>query len=372
MKVTNFGPDGIPIALGGWSSGVTSINSNAIVGNGGPNATNFVQLITSNSSNALLDPIVNFAAGSGIALSAASNTITITGTGGGSGSISAGSNSTRVSEDPSAGASSTLWSPFDHRHDGIGTITASSSNTMQRGAWNVRAGVGIALSLTDSDGDGEFDTATIVNTGVPGPAGTGGGGGSYSVPTFVQAKTSGTGNTALSLVMDATPANGNVLVLGSFSNGGAGLTTVVQTNVTWTKMVTGAAITATKMEIWIGKVGASASATITTTRAGGNAIWGVVEVSGVTVTPTLGVNGGSTDVRLPTALAATTSGHFVVMAAGGVSQTVVTVLGANVPVTGMPITLLAIVCAYSVGGIIMGNAYSNDGAGAAILMAEIT
>lgn len=82
-----------------------------------------------------------------------------------SAAISAGSNSTRVSEVSAAGASTTLWSPYDHRHDGIGTITASSSNTMQRGTWNVRAGPGIALNLTDTDGDGEFDTMTIVNTG---------------------------------------------------------------------------------------------------------------------------------------------------------------------------------------------------------------
>lgn len=82
MKVTNYGPDGMPIALGGWSTGVMSINSNATTTDGGLSAINFVQRITSNASNILLNPSVNFAAGSNIALSAASNTITITGTGG--------------------------------------------------------------------------------------------------------------------------------------------------------------------------------------------------------------------------------------------------------------------------------------------------
>jgi hypothetical protein len=170
MKVTNFGPNGLPITLAGWSTGVVSLNSNVEIIGGGLAALNFVQRITSNTSNTLLNPIVNFAAGSNIALSAQSNTITITGAAGGGAAavISAGSNSTRVREVSTAGASTTLWSPFDHAHDGIGTITASSSNTMQRGTWNIRPGSGIALALTDTDGDGEFDTTTIVNTGVSG------------------------------------------------------------------------------------------------------------------------------------------------------------------------------------------------------------
>jgi len=177
MKITNFGPDGLPIALGGWSTGIVSLNSNVEIVGGGPSALNFVQRITSNTSNTLLNPIVNFASGSNIAFAVASNTLTISGAAGGGGAapvISAGSNSTRVSEVSTAGASTTLWSPFDHAHDGIGTITASSSNTMQRGTWNLRAGTGIALALTDADGDGEFDTTTINNTVSAG----GGGGGS--------------------------------------------------------------------------------------------------------------------------------------------------------------------------------------------------
>jgi hypothetical protein len=190
VKVTNFGPDGLPITLAGWSTGVTSLNSNVDITGGGPSALNFVQRITSNTSNTLLNPIVNFASGSNIAFAVQSNTLTISGQAGGGGAaavISAGSNSTRVSEISTAGASTTLWSPFDHAHDGIGTITASSSNTMQRGTWNVRPGAGIALNLTDSDGDGEFDTATIVNTG---PAG--GGGGALGTTRYLGGLPSGT------------------------------------------------------------------------------------------------------------------------------------------------------------------------------------
>lgn len=86
--------------------------------------------------------------------------------------LSYASNSTRVSEVSLAGVSTSV-SRADHQHDGIGTITASSSNTMQRGTLNLRSGAGIALSLADSDGDGELDTATIVNTGASALAASG-------------------------------------------------------------------------------------------------------------------------------------------------------------------------------------------------------
>jgi len=181
MKVTNFGPGGLPVTVAGWSTGIVSLNSNVEIIGGGPAALNFVQRITSNTSNTLLNPIVNFASGSNIAFAVQSNTLTIIGAAGGAGAaavISAGSNSTRVREVSTAGASTTLWSPFDHAHDGIGTITSSSSNTMQRGTWNIRPGAGIALSLTDTDGDGEFDTTTISTTSA------GGGGSSSTASAF--------------------------------------------------------------------------------------------------------------------------------------------------------------------------------------------
>ena len=179
-----------------------------------------VHHITANSSNTLLNPIVNFAAGSNVLLTLdagaggaiPSNTIRIHSTGG-SGSISAGSNSTRVSKTSAAGNMTTLWSPADHVHDGIGTITASSSNTMQRGTFNLRAGSGIAIGLTDSDGDGEFDTATISTT-----SGGGGGGSSsetdpiallFGTPdtTFEFSTSSLTGLTAMATAADAEDAN---------------------------------------------------------------------------------------------------------------------------------------------------------------------
>jgi len=183
MKVTNFGPGGLPITLAGWSTGITSLNSNVEIIGGGLAALNFVQRITSNTSNTLLNPIVNFASGSNIAFSVQSNTLTITGAAGGGGAaavISAGSNSTAVQEISTAGASTTLWSPFDHAHAGVQAITSSSSNTLQKGIVNLRPGSGIAIGLTDTDGDGEFDTATFSTTSQP--AGGGGSAATHMYP----------------------------------------------------------------------------------------------------------------------------------------------------------------------------------------------
>lgn len=202
MKVTKFG-DGIPVTLQGWSTGITSLNSNVTTTDGGLSALNFVQRVTANGSNILLNPSVNIASGSGIALAASSNTVTISATGGGSGTISAGSNSTNVREISTAGASSTLWSPYDHAHGGVSEVTASSSNTLQRGTVNLRAGTGIALALTDTDGDGEFDTATIVNTGT-----SSGGGGGTTITTKDEGSTLSTGVTTLDFVGAGVTASG--------------------------------------------------------------------------------------------------------------------------------------------------------------------
>lgn len=180
-----------PIPVGGFNLGISGGSNNQVFATGSNGESfwsTYVRTISADGSNYLMNPDVNFASGSNIVFtfdapplgggSIPSNTVRIHSTGGGgSATISAGSNSTRVREISTAGASTTLWSPFDHAHDGIGTITSSSSNTMQRGTWNIRAGAGIALSLTDTDGDGEFDTTTISTTS----AGGGGSGSSSDI-----------------------------------------------------------------------------------------------------------------------------------------------------------------------------------------------
>lgn len=87
-------------------------------------------------------------------------------------SASAGSNSMSVGATNQAGVAAT-FSPSDHRHLGIHTVTSSSSNTLQRPTINIRAGTNVGVTATDTDGDGTLDTITIHSSG----AGGGGGGG---------------------------------------------------------------------------------------------------------------------------------------------------------------------------------------------------
>jgi hypothetical protein len=208
-----------------------------------------------------------------------------------SNSLSFGSNSSRVSEGPSAGAGTSV-ARFDHVHDGIGTITASASNTMQRGTFHLRSGSGIALNLSDTDGDGEFDTVTLSATGGGGafsgdagdvPASSAGygnssgsdvqailddfdaaisaGGGPAAIPTFSK-RAVNTGNVQnLGLTMTA-PTPGRVLLLVCGSNGRAP-TSITQTNVTWTLLTSYAAAATQTESIWKGVVGASPGTSIT-------------------------------------------------------------------------------------------------------------
>ena len=225
MKITRLGPT-IPIlnsstlgSSGGTLVGGTAGTVPTANGSNGWSWASNVARITSNGSNTVAGPYVNFAAGSNMTFAVTSNTLTIYGS---AGTVSAGSNSTRVSEISSAGVSTTLWSPYDHQHNGIGTITASSSNTMQRGTWNIRPGSGIALSLTDTDGDGEFDTTTIVATGA---AAAGGGGAStahLAVKAYAPGSDTSVGTTTSTTFVDldatnaaitfTAPASGNVIV----------------------------------------------------------------------------------------------------------------------------------------------------------------
>ncbi len=180
MRVTRLGPTKPILSLTGILSTSDVGPAGQVPVSNGSNSVAWGSNISDifvNATTHVRGPFVNFADGSNTTITVdtvngvASNTIRWHSTGGGG---SFGSNSTDVSETTQVGASSNT-ARADHYHRGIERITASSSNTMQRGTVNLRPGSGIALSLTDTDGDGEFDTATIVNTGA--------GGGGSGAPT---------------------------------------------------------------------------------------------------------------------------------------------------------------------------------------------
>lgn len=120
---------------------------------------------------------------------------TLQSSGGGS-SASAGSNSMAVGATNQAGVAAT-FSPSDHRHMGLHSITSSSSNTLQRPTVNFRAGTNVGLTATDTDGDGTLDTITIHSTGAA--AGGGGGSSGYDLDTYSIDGTYGDDFTAASL-----------------------------------------------------------------------------------------------------------------------------------------------------------------------------
>lgn len=197
MKITNIGPTtplftitSLDAGTGGGTAGTVLTSTGS---NGGTEWLSNVQRITANGSNILLSPFVNFANGSNVWLtldsgpggSIPSNTIRIHSTGGG-GSVSYGSNASTVAEIGLVGVD-TAVARADHYHAGIGTVTASSSNTMQRGTLNLRPGNGVALNLTDTDGDGEFDTITVATTGSGG-----GGSGAPTSAKYVTTASDGT------------------------------------------------------------------------------------------------------------------------------------------------------------------------------------
>lgn len=94
MKVTNFGQNTALVSTAGTAGSAGGIGGVAVSGPALPgqaiissssNTASWqpvISTITSNSSNTLLGPNVNFASGTGITFAVSSNTLTITGTGG--------------------------------------------------------------------------------------------------------------------------------------------------------------------------------------------------------------------------------------------------------------------------------------------------
>lgn len=95
--------------------------------------------------------------------------------------------------------------------------------------------------------------------------GPGGGGGStaWRYPVQEKAATGGTSTNSLAATLGATPTAGNVLVLCSAAESSQNISSITQTNVSWSKLAETPASTAPHAEIWVGVVSASAGTTIT-------------------------------------------------------------------------------------------------------------
>jgi hypothetical protein len=190
-----------------------------------------VAVITSNGSNALLGPFVNFASGSNITFAVASNTLTINSTSGGGSALT-------VKDE--------------------GSALSGDATTLDF------VGAGVTAS-----GTGGTKTITV----------SGGGGGSSPVGMLpIQDKYTNFGSTSSGAhTMGSTPTNGNILFLWSARDNGAAITSVTQTNVTWTQLAESTDTVAPKIELWKGDVAASASTSITVAYA--DATFSAVNVS---------------------------------------------------------------------------------------------
>jgi hypothetical protein len=96
------------------------------------------------------------------------------------------------------------------------------------------------------------------------PSGGGGGSGGIVGTDYVQAKAKDdtTSTNSLGITMDSTPTNGNYLILCSSRDNTGTITSITQTNVTWTVLVAYNA-NGPSIEIWKGQVSASAGTSIT-------------------------------------------------------------------------------------------------------------
>jgi len=168
----------------------------------------------------------------------------------------------------------TTWYGFPSHGSGSGSLEVKEVDGSPdvTGVTIIRVSNG---TLTN-DGGGQV---TIVT-------GSGGGGGATGVryPLQFGSINNGSGGTRV-ITLGATPTNGNLLLLISGVEDNGSITSITQTNVTWTKFAGTTIGSAPVVEIWKGVVGASAGTGLTV--AYSSSAYGscaVIEMSGLTGT----------------------------------------------------------------------------------------
>ena len=127
----------------------------------------------------------------------------------------------------------------------------------------------------------------------------------------VQSKTgTAVASTTISLTMDSAPTNGNFLVIaiGTLSSSNDRVSSITQTNVTWTKAISVANSSIAESEVWYGVASASAGTGITVNLAAAlTARCVVAEYSGVATSGALDKTASTTNIGGGAVLSGTTA-----------------------------------------------------------------
>lgn len=217
---------------------------------------------------------------------------------------------------------------------------------------------------------------------VTGLTGAGGGGGGVTGKRPIQDRSTGAGAQATSraVTLSAAPTNGNLLLaMIAIETGTMAVTSIVQTNVTWTQLAETTDNSTPKVELWKGVVAASAGTGITVNYSGStyngvhvsewNGITGTIVDSASVVAGTLS-NLGGTFPRTPTLL--NTSANALVI--GGSTTTNNNTYSRMIGGTNfndMLVTGCSLAVAYDFPGLRAVNFVSVTGSGAATFSALI-
>jgi hypothetical protein len=126
------------------------------------------------------------------------------------------------------------------------------------------------VDLLAGDTDVYYGAGVFAPTGGPAgvPPGGGGGGGTGARYPVQESVASHNNQSSAAVTMTATPTDGNVIIAVVASEGATNATSIVQTNVTWTKIAESTASTSPHVEIWKGVVAAAAGTGVTVTWSG--------------------------------------------------------------------------------------------------------
>lgn len=159
-----------------------------------------------------------------------------------------------------ADSAQTLGVKWAASASGFADPTTTKGDLIVHGSSTTRLGVGADTYVLTADSSQSLGVKW---------AAAGGGGGATGVRYPVQDKSPGSTSTnSKAVTLSSTPTNGNRLVLVSVNESTFAISSITQTNVTWSLLAQTTAGVAPVIEIWTGSVAASAGTTITVAYSG--------------------------------------------------------------------------------------------------------